>query len=313
MGLEHILVADEQFISTYPTGLKDFQDWECARDLFDRRKSSRRRKDGTITAIAKTLGRSCQTVYQWLVKGNKPPALKYLAQARRIGLMPFGLDNEKFLYINKFFAYVFWTGSIGRKYQIGVNLPRKPGKSLNNMLNKKLRINSTYREESSCIACNRNGPFYGRVFHQLGLPVGGGRKAGQFFEMPVYVRRLVEIMKDEDGQKKYRTTARAALEDFMLILLKTRKHVSNSSNYWSVALHCNKNKKIAEKLGEDVIRIFRALFPRSGITKRNLGNKPLYHKKRKNWNSRIYLRQENLQRLEKYYPEFYRRIDDNRV
>lgn len=316
MRLEHILVTDEQFVATYPTGLRDLQDWEFAWSQYNKKKTPRRKKDGRVAGVARLLeNRSCQTVYQWLVKGFIPPALTYLSRSKKIGLMPFGLDNEKFLYINKYLSYVFWTGSIGKKYQVSVSLKKRLGKSLNNMLRRKLRINSKYiphNDVSGSVDCNKNGPFYARVFQQLGLPVGGGRKASQFFEIPDYIRKLTAIVAD-DGKNEYRTIARKALEDFALVLFKTRKYISNSSDYWSIALHCNKKKEIAKKLGEDMIDIFRTLFPKSGITKRNLGKKLLHHKKRNNWNSRIYLKQANLQRLEQHYPRFYERIDDGKI
>ncbi|MBW3018453.1 hypothetical protein KY325_04800, partial [Candidatus Woesearchaeota archaeon] len=130
--------------------------------------------------------------------------------------------------------------------------------------------------------------------------------------LPRYIKELVKIVDAGFETKRYRSIALKALEDFVLVLFKTRRDVV-TDNYWTLLLHCNKTESIARELGEDVVGLLYYLFPKAEITEDNLGKKLSYNKKRVLWNARIYLKKENLEKLRTHYPSFYKRIDDGKI
>lgn len=299
------VVTLDEFLSTYTEGIENYNDYQTALELSSKRQST--------ASIAREIGRSYQTVYEWVNNKAKPVAIHGLEKLLENGLIPLNYCNPKFPALNRLAALLFWSGHIEGKYGHGILHIKSPGMmgDIEKLLSDEFDIGSKRAEDyesrqKKILLLVKNSSSYLRLMHKMGIPLSSesehenkGWRGKSELLFPEYLTRLIKMYHLIKG--KSRKIAKDILGDFIKILFNSRLNLGDNNNCGQISLIANKEKKHAEEHLRQVLELFKKRIPSAKINNSDI----YYRKKEENYHPAIFLKRENIFNFIKHHPGFF--------
>lgn len=228
---------------------------------------------------------------------------------RAKGSLPLTYHSPDFLDINILAAWLFWSGSIGRYYKGVCNIEEEYQEGLEDIA-KRLDLSFTRREENG-LYLSKNGTPYTREISKLGIHVSHGtrkavdNKVKNLIKLPDYVRFLAKNYEYISGEDK--RTATKCLSDQCRVLLFSR--LKGKRTLYLLRLIASKKKENVERLAEQVLEMFNAVYPAIGLNKDSVSIwfhnvKDKKYEPRNNYYAEINLYEENVSNARIHYGLF---------